>query len=187
MINQHRLEEHIHSHTHTHTHTTLSSSQLPINSLTPLLDLTQPCQGSNVLTSCPAFSIHHVCVCLSIWHQPTNPLSCFFFPFFTLHASSTSQLPTDYPKTNVSLLPFEPVMLLFQPTANWAWNNFCSGVTAAHLHHVVICWQKRADWDEGSAFCGCSLTLSILVWSNKGHGLSACPAGPTRTQGCCVT
>lgn len=135
MINQHRVEEHSHSHT------ALPSYLQPITSLTPLLDVTQPCQGSNVLTSCPAFSTNHIYVCLSIWHQPSNPPRA---SVFTLHATSTSKLPTDYPQTHPVLppLPFEPVILLIRPTANWAWNNFCSRVTAAHLHHFVIHSQE---------------------------------------------
>lgn len=115
--------------------------QQSATSTPPLLDLTQPRQGPNVLTSCPAFSTNHVCVCLGIWHQPSKPSSFWFFTLCIFSVQSTDRLPSNLLPSILLPFPFEPVILLIRPTANWAWNNLCSRVTAAHPHRFVIHWQ----------------------------------------------
>lgn len=82
----------------------------------------------------------------------TSPPPPPSFCFYTAHVFTASTAPV------LPLLLFEYVIFLIRPRANW--NKFCSRVTAAHLRHFVIHWQKRAD---------CRRKCILLMFTHTQH------------------
>lgn len=132
MIKQHRFKEHTHTHTQAFMHITsfLSAANQEHNH-PPWSATALPRIRCAYKLSC--FQ-HQSCPCMSQHLTPASDQRPELLLFHSMHLRCPNfQTPLHSP-----ILPSELVILLIQPTANWAWNYLCSAVTAAHLHCFVI-------------------------------------------------